>query len=78
MAESLHHFALHLLKKKQQLVMMATPATTLMTPCEKEESTVLDDGFLQHLRRRAAFSLSLSLSLTSSHTKQPYEQEEAK
>jgi hypothetical protein len=74
MAESLHHFALHLLKKKQQLVMMATPATTLMTPCEKEESTVLDDGFLEHLRRRAAFSLSL----TSSHTKQPYEQEEAK
>jgi hypothetical protein len=71
MAESLHRFALHLLKKKQkkkqQLVMMATPATTLMTPCEKEESTVLDDGFLQHLRRRAAFSLSL----TSSHTKQP-------
>jgi hypothetical protein len=73
MAESLHRFALDLLKKKQkkkkqqQLVMMATPATTLMTPCEKEEGTVLDDRFLQHLRRRAAFSLSV----TSSHPKQP-------
>jgi hypothetical protein len=49
MAESLHRFALDSLKKmQQQLVMtMARPATTLMTPCEKEESTVLDDGFLQ-------------------------------
>jgi hypothetical protein len=71
MAESPRRFALHLLKKQkkkqQQLVMMAKPVTTLMTPCVKEESTVLDDGFLQHLRRRAA----CSLSLTSSHTKQP-------
>jgi hypothetical protein len=39
MAELPRRFALHLLKKKQkktqlqqQLVMMATPATTLMTP----------------------------------------------